>query len=315
MRRTVFGLGTTALLVAATCGGYRGLDYLRTWTSTDNAYLSGHVHSVSARIAGTVSEVLVEDNQEVQAGAVLARLDGSDLDVQRSKSAAVLAQAEAQLAQAQAQVLQNTALAGKARQDFDRADNLFHGKDSVISKQEFDAAKASLDAASAAVNASQAMVRSADAQRSSAVAQLKDVELQLSYTEIKAPAAGRIGRKNLELGNRVQPGQALLAIVEPQVWVTANFKETQLDHLRPGQKATVEVDSFPAHLFAGTIESLAPASGAQFALLPPDNATGNFTRIVQRVPVKVVFDADSAREFSGRLVPGMSARVKVKVRE
>jgi membrane fusion protein, multidrug efflux system len=302
------------LLPAAGYGGYRWWDYARTWVTTDNACLSGHVLTVSSRIAGTVSEVLVEDNQEVQAGKVLARLDPNDLKVLREKAAATLAQAEAQVAQARAQVLRDTALAGKARLDLDRAEKLFRDRNGVISEQEFDTSKAAWEAANAALNASQALQLAAEAQVLAATAQVKDVDLQLSYTEIVAPAAGRVGRKNLELGNRIQPGQALLAIVEPKVWVTANFKETQLQHLRPCQKVKLEVDTFPGTDFTGEVESLAPASGAQFALLPPDNATGNFTKIVQRVPVKIVFGPESTREFAGRLVPGMSVTVKVRVR-
>ena len=112
----------------------------------------------------------------------------------------------------------------------------------------------------------------------------------------------------------MQAGQALLAVVAPEVWVTANYKETQLEQLRPGQRVSLEVDSFPGHKFAGTVESLSPASGAEFALLPPDNATGNFTKIVQRVPVKIVFNEASVRDFAGRIVPGMSVVVKVDVR-
>ncbi len=313
-RHAVLALGLTLLLPAAGYGGYRWWDYTRTWVTTDNASLSGHVLTVSSRVAGTVSEVLVEDNQEVQAGKVLARLDPNDLKVQREKAAATLAQAEAQVAQARAQVLRDTALAGKAKLDLDRAEKLFRDRNGVISEQEFDTSKAAWEAANAALNASQALQVAAEAQVMAATAQVKDVDLQLSYTEIVAPAAGRVGRKNVELGNRVQPGQALLAIVEPKVWVTANFKETQLQHLRPCQKVKLEVDTFPGRDFMGEVESLAPASGAQFALLPPDNATGNFTKIVQRVPVKIVFDPESTREFASRLVPGMSVTVKVRVR-
>ena len=172
----------------------------------------------------------------------------------------------------------------------------------------------SLAAARGSLNATKAAVAAAEAQVKAASAQLKEVELQLSYTEIMSPAAGRVGRKNVEVGHRVQPGQALLAVVQPAVWVTANFKETQLGELRPGQHVELRVDTFPKTVFTGRVESIAPASGAQFALLPPDNATGNFTKIVQRVPVKIVFDEDSVRGFSGSLIPGMSVCVKVNVR-
>lgn len=143
---------------------------------------------------------------------------------------------------------------------------------------------------------------------------LKDAQLQLSYTNLKAPSNGRIGRKSVEVGQRVQPGQPLLAIVENQVWVVANFKETQLERMRPGQETEVKLDSLPSHIFKGKVDSVAPASGAQFSLLPPDNATGNFTKIVQRIPVKVVLEPQSSKGYESLLTPGMSATVSVAVK-
>ena len=204
----------------------------------------------------------------------------------------------------------------------ERAKALSQGGNETISRQEFDGAQAGADIAAAALQAAGSALKSAEAAADAAQAQekvaeanLKDAELQLSYTGILAPAAGRIGKKNLETGNRVQPGQALLALVQPDVWVVANFKETQLARMRPGQPVRLWVDAFPGREVAGRVESLAPASGSQFALLPPDNATGNFTKIVQRVPVKIAFDSQSASDPEGRLVPGLSALVEVKVRE
>lgn len=314
-REAKLGAGFLALLVAAGYGGFHWWNYTRTWVMTDNAYIAGHIHTVSTRIAGNVTEVLVSENQDVAAGMVLARLDANDLKVEQDKALAALAQAEAQVAQARAQVSRDEALANKAQLDFDRAERLFREANSAISKQEFDTAKAELDSARASLNATKATVVAAEAQAKAATAQLADVKLQLTYTEILAPAAGRIGRKNVEVGNRVQPGQAMLAVVQPTVWVTANFKETQLDRLRAGQPVTLTVDSLAGHEFTGRVESISPASGAQFALLPPDNATGNFTKIVQRVPVKIVFDEASVQGFSGRISPGMSAVVRVKVRQ
>ena len=309
------GLGGAALAIALGYAGYQWWNYARTWTTTDNAYIAGHVHTVSTRISGNVREVLVAENQSVAAGAVLVRLDPNDLQVQREKALAAVAQAEAKVAQTLAQVLRDEAVADKAQLDFDRAEKLFHDASRSISPAEFDAAKYSLDAAGGSLSATKAGVAAAQAQVQVTQAQLKDVELQLGYAEILAPAAGRVGRKNVEVGNRVQPGQSLLAIVQPKVWVMANFKETQLESLQPGQAVELRVDGFPGREFTGRIESLAPASGAQFALLPPDNATGNFTKIVQRVPVKIVFEDASVGEFAGRIVPGMSVVVKVRVRE
>lgn len=162
------------------------------------------------------------------------------------------------------------------------------------------------------VNESQFEVAQAAAQE--ADAQLADAQLQLSYTKIVAPANGRVGRKTVEAGQRVQPGQQLMTVVSDDLWLIANFKETQLERLRPGEPVEIKVDSFPHKKFVGVVDSLAPGSGATFALLPPDNATGNFTKIVQRVPVKVRFNKESMRGFENLIVPGMSVVASVKVR-
>jgi membrane fusion protein (multidrug efflux system) len=154
----------------------------------------------------------------------------------------------------------------------------------------------------------------AKAAAAQAAAALEDASLQLSYTIIKAPVSGRIGRKSVEIGQRVQIGQPLMAVVEDQPWVVANFKETQLEKMRAGQSVDVEIDTFPKHKFHGHIDSIAPGSGNEFALLPPDNATGNFTKIVQRIPVKIVLDQDSVRGYESLLSPGMSSVVTVATR-
>ncbi len=153
--------------------------------------------------------------------------------------------------------------------------------------------------------------RAAIAQAQSA---LQNAQLQLSYTNITAPADGKIGRKTVEVGQQIQPGTPLMALVSNEYWVTANFKETQLEDMRPGQRVEIKIDSFPHKTFTGRVDSISPASGAQFALLPPDNATGNFTKVVQRIPVKIVFDADSIRGFEQLITPGMSATVTVDLK-
>jgi membrane fusion protein, multidrug efflux system len=145
-------------------------------------------------------------------------------------------------------------------------------------------------------------------------AQLADAQLQLSYTKIVAPTTGRVGRKTVEAGQRVQPGQQLMTVVSDDLWLVANFKETQLERMRPGEPVEIKVDSFPHKKFEGVVDSLSPGSGSTFALLPPDNATGNFTKIVQRVPVKVRFKEESLRGFESLIVPGMSVVASVKVR-
>jgi membrane fusion protein, multidrug efflux system len=318
-----------ALTIAAAWAGYRWVDYIRTWVKTDNAYVAAHIHQVSSRVAGTVSEVLVEENEFVETGRILARLDARDLEVKHQQALAQVAQAnahsqqaEAQVAQARAEVTRQQAQATKAQQDLERAKTLSQGSHEAISRQEFDAAQAAGAAAEAALKVAASALQSAEAATTAARAQqqlaqanLRDAELQLSYTDIRAPAAGRIGRKSLETGNRVQPGQALLALVQRDVWVTANFKETQLARLKPGLPVRLRVDALPGRVLVGHVESVAPASGSQFALLPPDNATGNFIKIVQRVPVKIALDPDGAGDCQSRMVPGMSAVVEVKVRE
>lgn len=187
-----------------------------------------------------------------------------------------------------------------------------------------EAAKASLTAAEGSQQQAQAKGIQTEVSQSdfgtakTAIAQaqvaLKNAQLQLSYTNIVAPVGGRIGHKVVEVGQQIQPGTPLMALVSQEAWITANFKETQLEKMHPGQVVDIKLDSFPHHTFRGHIDSLAPAAGSQFALLPPDNATGNFTKVVQRIPVKVVFDADSLQGYEDRITPGMSAAVTVDIR-
>lgn len=328
-RNVVAGFVVVLLLGAAAAGIYRWWEHIRNWEKTDNAFVAGHIHHISARIPGTAAEVLASENDAVTEGAVLARLDRSDLDVQRRRAQtqidaaeADMARAQSEIARAQAALEQQQANTRKTELDLRRATQLFEGASGAISKQEYDHAAAAHEAQQAATRAAESVVVSAQALRSvgaskraEAAAELADVDLQLSYTEIRAPAAGRIGRKNLETGNRVQPGQALMALVADEVWIVANFKETQLARMRLGQRVKLHVDAFPKQSLAGRIHSFSPASGAQFALLPPDNATGNFTRVVQRVPVKITLSPESLRALAGRIVPGMSAIVEVLVGE
>ena len=310
---------------------------------TDNAYLTAHVNPLSARIHGSVQRVLAADNQSVRAGDVLVELDPADQQVRVAQIKAEIARTDEQVRQISEQVKQAAAeaLAAQALVDRARAQHLRHQAEAQrvqalrdaqlksVSQSELEAALAARDGAAAEVLAQQHLARAAkakadgieasraatQAQKSVLAAQLSDAELQLRYTTLTAPVSGRIGRKNVEVGARVQPGQQLLAIVQDDIWVTANYKETQLRGLQAGQQARVKVDAFPGREFIGTIDSVSPASGAQFSLLPPDNATGNFTKIVQRVPVKVVLAAKDVQAMGGRLAPGMSAIVEVDLRQ
>ena len=172
----------------------------------------------------------------------------------------------------------------------------------------------SADASKLEVNVRDAQFSTAKATIGQASIALEDAKLQLSYTTIVAPVAGRVARKSVEAGERLQVGQPLLAVVEDRPWIVANFKETQLEKIRPNQPVDIRVDSFAHHDFHGHVDSLAPGSGNEFALLPPDNATGNFTKIVQRIPVKIVLDSDSMQGFENLLMPGSSAIVTVSTR-
>jgi membrane fusion protein (multidrug efflux system) len=329
---------STILIAAGVFGGRLWWHNLH-FAETDNATVSGHVHPVSARIAGVVVKLEIEDNQTVKAGAPLLVLDRADADVQIERMKAQLLQADANIATAGAQIAQTRAQAGAAQAqialaqasltrselDIARVQRLFSGELRAVSRQEVDAATAARDAALADVATRKATASAAEqttgaaiaareaavAQKAALQAQLKDAQLQAGYTTVFAPSAGRIGKRSVELGQRVTAGQQLAAVVQGDVWVTANFKETQLAKMHVGQAATISLDAFPGREFKARVDSFAPASGATFALLPPDNATGNFTKIVQRVPVKLVFDKAEIAELSDRLVPGLSATVTV----
>lgn len=263
-RQHVFIFLGVALAIGTAGFVYEGWKY----EATDNAYVTGHLHSVSPRISGVVQEVRVADNQKVKKGEVLVVLDPADYEAQYNEVKASADQAEA---------------------DFERVNQLAGTK--AISPQDLDHAKNDLAAARA---------------------RLQTVKLQMDYTRVVAPASGVVGRKNVEVGNRVQPGQALMVVIEEDVWVVANFKETQLAGIREGMPVLLEVDAVPGKIFSGHVDSFSPATGNQFALLPADNATGNFTKIVQRVGVKIVFEEDSIRDYRDRIRAGLSVVVKVE---
>ena len=336
---TVLGV----MIVAGLAFGGRMYWRSQNFVETENAYVAGHVHPVSSRIAGVVTKVLVEDNQIVKEGQVIAELDPADQHVKLEQIQAQIAaaeqqvlQADAQAAQArasasaaQAQVAQAQAQSQRAQQDAERYGQLYNTQMKAVAKSELDAAVAARTSAQAdvaarkdAALAAQAQVGAAQSAREVIKAQIKvlqaqakDAQLQLGYNRIVAPVAGRLGKRSIEVGARVQPGQQLAAIVEDKVWVTANFKETQLAGLKPGQEVDVTIDALPGEHLKARLDSFSPASGNQFALLPADNATGNFTKIVQRVPVKLTFSDADLQRLAGRLAPGMSALAEVDLRQ
>ena len=340
--RRVLVVAAIVALAALAAGGrmwYRSHYFVE----TENAYVAGHVHPVSSRISGVVTKVLIDDNQMVKEGDVIAELDPFDQHVKVEQIQAQIATAEQQVAQADAQIAQVQAQASaagaqvaqseaqlvRAKQDAERYGQLYNNQMKAVSKAELDAAVAGRASAVADLAARKDSAAAAKAQITAAASardvlkaqvqvlrvQLKDAQQQLAYNRILAPVTGRIGKRSIEVGQRVQPGQQLTAIVQENVWVTANFKETQLADLRPGQNVKVTIDAIPGKTLIGQVDSFSPASGAQFALLPADNATGNFTKIVQRVPVKITFKPEDVKALSGRLVPGMSALAEVEVNQ
>jgi len=315
------------VLAAAAAVGFHEWRESRCWVTTDNAYLDGPVHPIAARLIGTVAAVLVEENSHVEQGQVLIRLDPRDAETRLEQSTAGLAEATAGLAAAQANVTSseaNTRLAEvaleKSKMDLERLHHLNRGAGAAVARQEVDHAQSAFDTATAALGAAHSQVVSAKAEvtvarakESSSAASLKAAELQCEYTTITAPVTGRVGRRNVEVGQPVIPSQPLLALVSDDLWLTANFKETQIRSLQPGQPVLIRFDALLGREWPGTVASLATASGSRFALLPPDNATGNFTRVVQRVPVRIRIDASVRRELGPKLVPGLSAKVRVRV--
>jgi membrane fusion protein (multidrug efflux system) len=317
-----------AVLSAAGIFGFRELRAIWGAESTDDAFVDGHLVYVSSRVSGQIVEVLVTENQLVNAGDVLARIDRADHEARVALAQATLELARNSIAHtgaaseaAAAQVRGAQARVQHAEQEFVRAREL--SARGAGSQQSLDAAQSSRDAALADLRAAQ---RREEAERAmlgssapvkQAEAALKEAELALSYTTIAAPFVGRVGKKSVEVGATVQPGQPLLTIVATRGnWVVANFKETQIGAMKPGDPVEISVDAFPDRAWRGHIESISPATGAKYALLPPDNATGNFTKVVQRVPVKIALDsvsgAGTAAEDPTALPIGLSVVARVR---
>lgn len=335
-RRLFVVLPLAVLSIVA--GGYYWWSQIRFIESTDNAYVEADISSVSVKVPGYVVTTDVTDNQHVQKGQLLAALESNQYQAKVAQSQANLQSSEAQLQTLIAQVelqhaLITQAAAGvasaqaeqvRAEQQLKRTNKLrykdYSSQDEVDqAKATFDSAVGHLDESSAALVAKQAELAVLNArliqsqsQVDLAKAGLDLAQIQLADTQIRAPFSGVIGKRGALSGQYVQPGQALYSLVpDGAVWITANFKETQIQHMQPGQLVLVYLDAFPDKTFTGVIDSLSPASGAKFSLLPAENATGNFTKIVQRIPVRIRLDLDDQTN----IVPGLSAVVKVDTRE
>lgn len=303
--------------------------------STDNAYVRGDVTSLAPKVAGYVTSVEVADNQAVRAGDILFRIDDRDhrarlaqavanVEAARARLTNVEAETELQHAlirQAEAQKRSTVAELNLATKASDRRRELIRSHAvSQAQVDESDAARwraeAGVSAAAASLEAQQQRIAVLATQRDAAVAAVAQAEaardlaqIDLDSTLVRAPVDGVVGNRQVRVGRLVASGVSLLDIVPvDDVWVVANFKETQLEYIQPGQRAGITIDGYPGEVFEGVVDSFAPGSGSAFSLLPADNATGNFVRVVQRVPVKIRF---VGHPLVGRLVPGLSARVEI----
>ena len=336
VRRVVLGAVAIAAILAAADFGHHYVTVGRYIESTDDAYVKADSTIVAPKVSGYIAELLVDDNQAVKAGQVVARIDDRDyrtaldqaranlaaaeatigqIDAQLSAQGSVIDQAEASEVSARAELDQarrNDARYAKmaavgygSEQQAEQAATDRHDKEAVLRRQ-----SAAVGTARQQVDILKAQRVLAAAQRDTARAQAAQAALNLSYTLVAAPIDGTVGARSLRIGQYVQAGTQLLALVPlNQVYVIANFKETQVGHMTNGQPVEVGIDSLPDVRFKGHVDSLSPASGLEFSLLPPDNATGNFTKIVQRIPVKIRIDDFAGH--AGELRPGMSIEADV----
>jgi membrane fusion protein (multidrug efflux system) len=337
-RLLVSGLALIVGIAAATYGQH-WWSVGRFVETTDDAYVNGDVTVIAPEVAGFIADVAVTDNQMVHAGDLLVRLDDRDyraalakataavdsqkaalanLDAMRNLQQANIAQAEAGIASADAQTVrtrddqvryhQLSASAVVSIQAFQKADAEYKEAQADGAK-----ARAAVDAARRQLDVIDTQKQQANAALAGAIAERDAAQLNLGYTELRAPIDGTIGNRSAHNGAFATAGAQLISLVPARgLWVDANFKENQLAHMRPGMSVIVKADSLPGQVLHGHVSSLAPATGAEFSVLPPENATGNFTKIVQRVPVRIVLDGDAS--MLGRLRPGLSVTAAVDER-
>ncbi|MCO5950519.1 HlyD family secretion protein [Mucilaginibacter flavidus] len=331
-------LGT--ILVIGIIFGIKEYIYYGKHVDTDDAQVDGNISPVVARVGGYVDSIYFEENTHVNKDQILVKIDDRDFKVKLEQAQAAETGAKSNIDVGQSQIFATAANSSsaradvasaaarleKVRKDYDRYANLV--KDGSVTQQQFDQAKADLEVAQATYRATQDKYKAAQEQVGTTKSQLNvthtgvsqkqvDVDyakLQLSYTLVKSPADGITSKKNVQVGQLVQAGQTLFSVVnDNSLFITANFKETQLDKIRNGQKVEIDVDAYPDIKFEGSVYNFSPATGAKFSLLPPDNATGNYVKVVQRVPVKIKING--SKEDLAKLRPGMSVNVSVRVKE
>ena len=315
-RYIVAFLATIGVITA----GYFIYEYLGC-QSTDDAYVETTTVSVSPKVSGQIVKVLVEDNQPVKAGQVVAVIDKVDYQVKLDQATAAYERALLDQENAHADLNAANSEIELAKKDVERYENLYAA--GAVSKQTLDRARTDLESKQAKQISAEQSIFSKDPSRNAKVAdadlnvlkaQKRAAELALEYTDILAPIDGTVSNKKVEVGMMVQPGSPLFVVVPHDVWVVANFKETQLTKMKEGMDVDIKIDTYPDKVFKGKIDSIQRSSGAKASLFPPENAVGSFVKIVQRIPVKIVFtEKVDPAEYS--IIPGMSVVPKVKIRE
>ncbi len=279
------------------------------YKSTDDAFVEGHIITIAPRVSGIVLKLNVEDNQEVKKGDLLLEIDPKDYEAKLKATQASLEEAKAALINTENQVVKSFSDLDFAKAEYQRYSKMY--EKGICSKQDYDLSSNKLTAAESNNNSAKAKYNEIESSIKKYEAEIEQDELNLSYTKIYALSDGKITNRSVEQGNYVKVAQPMFAIVPNKVWVVANFKETQIANMQPGQSVKIKIDTYKGKKFKGKVDSIQRSTGARASLFPPENAVGSYVKIVQRVPVKIVFTEDISKY---NIVPGMSVVPEVKVK-
>jgi membrane fusion protein, multidrug efflux system len=320
-KKKAFMIVGAIVAIGLTFGWFYG-GYRQTHISTDDAFVEGNIHTIAAKIYGTVKAIHVNDNQAVKKGDLLLDIDPSDYDVRLREATSALSVEKAKLAEAETRIESAKANLDLARAnlklaetDKNRAEKLITER--VIPQERFDRAMTGYEVARAQLKAAEEQLRQAESQKVTQASSIRQkdaaaalADLNYAYTKIYAPVDGYVTRRSVQIGNQIQPGQPLMALVSlNDIWVIANYKETEMGNIQPGQKVEIKVDSYPGKVFNGKVDSIMAGTGVSFSLFPSENATGNYVKVVQRIPVKIVLDQGADKDHILRI--GMSVEPTV----
>ena len=310
-------IAVIVMAVLLICAGIYIINEMK-YESTDDAYVENISVNIAPRVSGQIESVYIKDNQYVSAGELVATIDKADYQVKFDQANANYERLKYDQANAKANLVASESNIELAQKDLERYRNLY--EQGAVSKQTLDMAEVKYNNAKAGLTQAQQSILTEDSNKTVADANLANAksakdkaELELSYTSIYAPQSGTVASRRVEKGMYVTAGSPLFTLVPEEVWVVANFKENQLRHMKPGQKVDIKIDTYPNHVFKGKIDSIQRASGAKSSLFPPENAVGSFVKIVQRIPVKIVFTEEIDKD-KYNIVPGMSVVPRVKVK-